>query len=82
MKWQPNGEVDPRKMHDSGQVEAKTGLVGARLAKVAKTTHQSDQARSTGPPWTPVFGPNTVLHKNKGKTSRRMTFPCVFAMVV
>ena len=50
MKWHLNGEVDPRKVHDAGQVEAKKGLVGARLAKVAKTAHQSDQARSTGPP--------------------------------
>ena len=35
--------------------------MGARLAKVAKTTHQSEQARSTGPPWTPVFGPEKVF---------------------
>ena len=46
------------------------------LGKVAKTGHQSEQARSTGPPWTPVFGPKKSV-ENRGKTSRGVTFPCV-----
>ena len=44
------------------------------LGKVAKTGHQSEQARWTGPPWTPVFGPEKSV-KNRGKTSRRVTSP-------
>ena len=51
------------------------------LGKVAKTGHQSEQARSAGPPWTPVFGPKKVL-TNWGKTSLRVTFHCVVQCIL